>query len=72
MLGTTIDQIAGESAGKWVIGKLNVDQSPRTASRFRISSIPTMLIFKNGHLRDQIVGLQPKQAIVSRLAAVRQ
>lgn len=70
MLGPTIDQIAGESAGRWIVGKLNVDQSPRTASRFRISSIPTLLIFKNGQLRDQIVGLQPKQAIVSRLASI--
>jgi thioredoxin 1 len=71
MLTPTIDQLARESQGRWVIGKLNVDENPRTASRFNISSIPAMLIFRNGELRDQLVGLQPKQAIEARLAAIR-
>src|SRR3954468_20803936 len=70
MLGPTIDKIAGESGGRWVIGKLNVDESPGVAQQFRISSIPTMLIFKNGQLKDQLVGLQPKQAIEARLSSV--
>src|SRR4051812_7252558 len=66
-LEPTINQIAGESEGRWMVAKLNVDENPRTASRFRISSIPTMLIFKDGELRDQIVGLHPKQAILAKL-----
>jgi thioredoxin 1 len=47
---------------------LNVDENPRTAAQFNIRSIPTMLIFKNGQLADQIVGAQPKQAIAARLS----
>jgi len=70
MLTPTIEQLAQEGAGKWMIGKLNVDENPRTASRYNISSIPAMLIFRNGQLVDQLVGLQPKQAIEARLRTV--
>jgi thioredoxin len=69
MIAPVLDQLAAESNGKYKIAKLNVDENPRTASQFNIRSIPTMLIFKNGKLVDQIVGAQPKHAIVSRLAA---
>ena len=68
MLAPVIDALAKESAGKWVIGKLDTDKNPRVASQFNISSIPTLLIFKRGKLVDQMVGVQPKQAIASRLA----
>jgi thioredoxin 2 len=68
MLAPTIDALAKESNGRWVVGKLDTDKNPATASRFRISSIPAMLIFKRGQLIDQLVGLQPKQAIVARLS----
>ena len=68
MLAPTIDALAAESSGRYVIGKLDTDNNPQTSSRFQISSIPTMLIFKRGQLIDQIVGLQPKAAIAARLA----
>lgn len=64
-----LDQLAAESAGKYLIAKLNVDDNPRVASQFQIQSIPTMLIFRNGTLVDRIVGALPKQAIAARLAA---
>ena len=48
--------------------RLNTDENPQTASRFNISGIPTMLIFKRGKLVDQLVGLQQKPAIAARLA----
>ena len=66
-LAPTIDALARESAGRWVIGKLDTDQNPHTAGRFRISSIPTMLIFQRRQLVDQLVGLQPKPAIEAAL-----
>ena len=69
MIAPVLDQLAAESKGRYKIAKLNVDENPRTASQFNIRSIPTMLIFKNGKLVDQIVGAQPKQAIASRLDA---
>ena len=69
MLAPVLDQLAAESNGKYTITKLNVDENRRTAARFQIRSIPTLLIFKNGKLVDQIIGAQPKQAIATRLAA---
>src|SRR5438105_4041316 len=52
MLTPTIEQLGAESADRWVIAKLNVDENPRVASQFQISSIPTMLLFKDGNLVD--------------------
>jgi thioredoxin 2 len=69
MIAPVMDQLAAEAAGRYVVAKLNVDENPATASRFHIDGIPALLIFKNGQLVDRIVGLQPKQAIASRLAA---
>ena len=67
MVGPIMDQLAMESAGRYRIAKLNVDENPQTSSRFNISSIPTMLIFKDGKLVDRLIGAQPKQAIAERL-----
>jgi thioredoxin 1 len=62
-----MDQLAAESQGQYRIAKLNVDENPQVASRFQITSIPTMLIFKDGKLIDRLVGVQPKPAIAERL-----
>lgn len=67
MVGPIMDQLAAESAGRYRIAKLNVDDNPQTSARFNIASIPTMLIFKDGKLIDRIIGAQPKQAIAERL-----
>ena len=69
MIAPVLDQLAAESGGRYRVAKLNVDENPQTAARFQISSIPTMLIFKEGALVDRLVGAQPKSAIASRLAA---
>ena len=58
-----------ESNGRWFIAKLDVDRNPATSQRYGIASIPTLLIFKNGQLAEQLVGLQPKPAITARLEA---
>jgi thioredoxin 2 len=68
-LAPVLDEIAAESAGRYRIAKLNVDENKQTAAQFQIQGIPTLLIFKRGQLVDRLVGAQPKQAIVSRLAA---
>ena len=67
MVGPIMDQLAEESAGRYRIAKLNVDENPQTAARFNIASIPTMLIFKDGKLIDRLIGAQPKPAIAERL-----
>ena len=69
MIAPILDQLAAESAGRYRIAKLNVDENPLTASHFKIASIPTMLIFKDGQLIDRLIGAQPKQAIAERLQA---
>jgi thioredoxin 1 len=69
MIAPILDQLAAESAGRYKIAKLNVDENPRTAGQFGIRSIPTLLIFKNGRLVDQLIGAQSKPAIAARLHA---
>jgi thioredoxin 1 len=67
MLGPIVEEISKEYAGRAVVGKLNTDENPNVASRFNISAIPTMLLFKNGQVVDQLVGLRSKMEIKSKL-----
>lgn len=67
IIAPVLDQLAAESHGRYRIAKLNVDENPQTATRYRIASIPTLFIFKDGQLVDRIVGVQPKDAIAERL-----
>ena len=67
MIAPVMDQLASEAHCAYRGAKLNVDENPETSSRFQISSIPTMLIFKNGKVVDRLIGVQPKQAIAERL-----
>ncbi len=62
-LAPKVEALAEEYAGRLRVGKLNVDDNPKTASRFSIRSIPTLLIFKSGEVQEQIVGAQPKGSI---------
>jgi len=62
-LTPTIEELAEDYAGKILVGKLNVDENPKTAECFQIFSIPTMLVMKNGKEVDRIVGLVPKKHI---------
>jgi len=62
-LAPTIEELAKEYAGKVAIGKLNVDENPKTAESFQVFSIPTMVIMKDGCEVDRIVGLVPKQHV---------
>jgi len=66
-LAPAIEQLASELAGKVKVAKLNIDESPSTAARFGVRSIPTMLVFKDGREVDRLVGLQSKSAILARL-----
>ena len=69
MVAPTIDALAAESGGRYLVAKLNTDENQRTASQFRIDAIPCMLLFKHGKLIDKLVGLHPKPAIAARLAS---
>lgn len=67
LLTPIVEEIAHELAGKAVVGKLNVDENPATASRFGVRSIPTLIIIEGGKEAERIVGLQSKEAILSRM-----
>lgn len=67
MLAPIIAEIAEEYAGKIKVGKVDVDQEGQLAMQFGIASIPTVLVFKNGHIVNKAVGYRPKEQIVELL-----
>ena len=67
MLAPTIEALARELAGRVLVGKLDVDSNQRTAARFGVQGIPTLLILKGGREVDRLVGLQSREAILKRL-----
>lgn len=72
-LGPIIEQLAKENEGRAVIGKLNVDESPEVAGHYGVSSIPAVLVFQDGQLVQEIVGLNSKdtyQNVIDSLAPV--
>ena len=69
MISPVIDALAKTHKGKIVFGKLNTDTNQATAMKFGIMSIPTLMVFKNGKLADQIVGALPKPILEQKLTA---
>jgi thioredoxin 2 len=67
MIAPAVDQLAKEMAGRLRVAKLDIDKNPVTASRFRIQSIPALLVVKDGREVDRIIGAQPKSEIARRL-----
>jgi thioredoxin 1 len=67
MIEPIVDEISNEYAGKLKVGKLNVDENPQIATKYGVRSIPTLFLFKNGELKDQIVGAVPKKQIVNKV-----
>ena len=61
MVGPIIDKIGQEVDGEAKVYKMNVDENPATASRFGITGIPTVIIFRNGKVETQLMGVQQKQ-----------
>ncbi len=70
MLSPVLDEIATEQAGRVKIGKVNVDENPELSQRYNIQSIPTLLYFAEGQLRQQSLGLASKKAILAKLEAL--
>lgn len=67
MLAPLIDELAREYSGKCKIGKLNVDESPRTATSYGVMSIPTLIFFKGGKVMEQLVGSMPKAELKKKI-----
>src|SRR5262249_30056891 len=70
MLAPALDEVAREQEGRAVVAKVNVDENPALAQRFNIQSIPTLLYFRGGELRDQTIGVVSKKAITSKIGAL--
>lgn len=69
MVGPVVEELAGEFEGKARIGKVDVDNNPEISAKYGIRSIPSLLIFKNGEVVDQIVGAVPKAQLKKQLEA---
>jgi len=67
MIGPIIEELAAEYEGKAVIAKCDVDSSEQVPVKYGIRNIPTILFFKDGELKDKIVGSTTKSAIVSKI-----
>ena len=67
MIAPVIEELAKEMKGKVVFGKLDVDKNPQTANKYRISAIPTLMVFKNGKLIDKLVGAYPKPTLIAKI-----
>jgi len=66
-LAPTVEAIAGSYAGKMKVGKLNVDENDRVAAKYGIRSIPTLMLFKNGEVKEVLVGNRAKSEIIQAL-----
>lgn len=69
MLAPVLEQVAAEIQGKAFIGKVNIDNEQKTASQFQITSVPTMILFKDGKEINRLVGLRNAQAIKDLILA---
>ncbi|MCR9295225.1 MAG: thioredoxin [bacterium] len=68
MMNPVVEELARELAGMAQVVKVNVDEAPEVASRFGVQSIPTFVVLRDGKAKQQLVGVQSKQALKSALA----
>lgn len=67
MIAPVIEEIAREYSGRLKVGKVNVDEEPALAARFRVNSIPTLILFRDGEAVNGAVGYMPKAQIEAML-----
>lgn len=67
MVAPVLEEIAAEKAGELTVYKLDIDQSPDIAARYGVMSVPTLMLFENGQVKNRMVGAQPKQNILAML-----
>jgi len=70
MVAPVVDKLSQKYSGKMTFYKMNIDENPRVPASFRVMSIPTLMLFKNGKAVDTIVGAVPEKTLSSRIDAV--
>jgi thioredoxin len=70
MIAPILDEIAREKAGAVKVAKVNVDNNQSLSARYNIRAIPTLLLFKDGQLRDQVMGMTSKKDLLSRIESL--
>jgi len=70
MIAPILDEIANEKAGAVKVAKVNVDENQGLSSKYGIRAIPTLLFFKNGAVKEQIVGMTSKRDLIAKLEAL--
>lgn len=68
MMGPVIEDLEGELTGKIKVGKLNVDENPKSAEKYGVMSIPTLILFKGGEVVKTIVGFRNKKEIIKEIS----
>ncbi|MES0489488.1 MAG: thioredoxin [Leptospirales bacterium] len=61
MVAPILDELSGDFSGKATIAKINVDENPKVATEYSVTSIPTMIVFNNGEVAEREVGAKAKQ-----------
>lgn len=67
IIAPIVEELASEYDGKVKVGKLDVDSNQQTSIKYGVRSIPTLLLFKDGNVKDTIIGAVPKKLIVEKL-----
>ena len=70
VVAPVLEELAKAEAGRIVVAKVNVDEEPTLAQRYHVQAIPTLLFFKDGEIKDTMVGAPPKAELVRRLSAL--
>jgi thioredoxin 1 len=70
MIAPILDEIAKEKAGSIKVAKVNVDDNQSLSARFNIRAIPSLLLFKDGQVRDQVTGVTSKKNLLEKIAAL--
>jgi thioredoxin 1 len=71
MIAPVVEELASENAGSLKVAKINIDESPNLAASYGVSSIPTLMIFKDGEVVDRFVGVQSKSRLQNAVEQAR-